>query len=108
MGSIVRFEISPGHDVLIETESADEGLVPAGRGDDGIVQAASRFAANLDGIRDAVAKAMETFEERLHPDEIRVSFGISLTAEAGAVIAKTSLAGALGMELTWHRSGKQE
>jgi hypothetical protein len=107
MGTLVRFEVSPGRNVLVETEVADEGLVPAAR-DDGIVQAASRFSENLESIRDAVAKAMESLADRLSPDEIRVSFGIRMTAEAGAVIAKTSLEGTLSMQLTWHRSGQHE
>jgi hypothetical protein len=108
MATLVRFEVSPGQDVLVETDSANEGLVPVARGHDGIVQAACRFSEHLDNIRDAVTEALATFEERLHPDEIRVCFGIRLTCEAGAVIAKTSLEGNLAMELAWHRSRKPE
>jgi hypothetical protein len=108
MSNLVRFEVSAGRNVLVETDSADEGLVPAGRGVDGIMQAANRFSDHLDTIREAVTQALETFEEGLHPDEIKVSFGVRMTAEAGAVIAKTSLEGNLGMELVWRRPGKQD
>lgn len=104
MADLIRFEVCPGRDVLVEADAVDEGLVPAGRGDDGIVTAAARFSDRLDVIRDAVTEALDTFKEGLKPDEITVSFGIRFTAEAGAVIARTSLEGTLGMEMKWQRT----
>jgi Trypsin-co-occurring domain 1 len=106
MDTLVRFEISAGHDVLVEVDSADEGLVPVGRGRDGIVHAAGCFSDRLDSIRDAVSQALTRLEGPLNPDKITVSFGIRFTAEAGAVIAKTSVEGNLGVEMVWQRAGE--
>ena len=108
MGTIVQFEVSPGHEVLVETDGIDEGWVPVDRGDDGIVRAAGRFTDHLDCIREAAAEALVTFQKQLNPDEIKLSFGIKITAEAGAVIARTALEGNLGLELVWRRSSVPE
>jgi hypothetical protein len=106
MADLVSFEVAPGRDVLIETDSLEEGLVPAGRGPDGIVTAAARFSDRLDVVRDAVTEAMRTLKEGLNPDEISVSFGITFAAQAGAVIARTSLEGTLGVRMVWHRQAE--
>ena len=106
MDTLIQFEVSPGRDVLVEVDSADEGLVPAGLGDDGIVHAVGRFSDRLDSIRDAVSDALKRLEGPLKPDKITVSFGIRFTGEAGAVIAKTSVQGNLGVEMVWQRAGE--
>lgn len=103
MSDLVRFRLSSGRDVLVEADSVDEGLVPAGLGDDGIVTATVRFSEHLDVIRDAVTEALTTLKEDLKPDDITVSFGIRFTAAAGAVIARASLEGTLGVEMSWHK-----
>jgi hypothetical protein len=103
MAELVRFEVTSGHDVLVETDDVDEGLVPVARGHDGIVEAGSAFSAHIGSIRDAVRDALKELRE-ISPDEVTVSFGIKFTAEAGAVIAKTSLEGTLGVEMVWHRA----
>jgi hypothetical protein len=108
VGTLVQFEVSPGHEVLVETDGIDEGWVPVDRGDDGIVRAAGRFTDHLDCIREAAAEALVTFQKQLNPDEIKLSFGIKITAEAGAVIARTALEGNLGLELVWRRSSVPE
>lgn len=104
MAELVRFEISPGRDVLVEADTDEDGLVPMGRGDDGIVQAAARFSDRLDTIRDAVAETLTALGKTVKPDEITISFGIKFSAEAGAVIAKTSVEGSLGVVMAWHKA----
>lgn len=108
MGTLVEFEVSPGHEVLVETDDIGEGWMPVDRGDDGIVRAAGRFTDHLDCIREAAAEALATFQKRLNPDEIKLSFGIKITAEAGAVIARSALEGNLGLELVWRRTPAPE
>jgi hypothetical protein len=104
MTELVRFKVAPGRDVLVETDDLDEGLVPVRRNyDDGIVEAGSVFTKHISSIRDAVRDALKELRE-IDPDEVTVSFGIKFTAEAGAVIAKTSVEGTLGVEMAWHRT----
>lgn len=103
MAELVRFEVAPGRDVLVETDEVDEGLVPVKRNYDGFVEAGSAFTEHISSIRDAVRDALKELRE-INPDEVTVSFGIKFTAEAGAVIAKTSVEGTLGVEMAWHRT----
>ena len=100
MSTLVQFEVSPGHEVLVEADFIEEGWIPVGRGSDGILRAAGQFTEHIDCIRDAAAQTLATFRNQLNPDEIKLSFGIKITAEAGAVIAKSRiLEGTLGMGL---------
>ncbi len=103
VGTLVQFEVSPDHQVLVETDETGEGWIPVDRGDDGIVRAAGRFTDHLDCIREAAAEALGTLQKRLDPDEIKLAFGVKITAEAGAVIARSALEGNLGVELVWRR-----
>lgn len=104
MAELVRFEVAPGRDVLVETDDVDAGLIPVKRNyDDGFVEAGSAFTEHISSIRDAVRDALKELR-KINPDEVTVSFGIKFTAEAGAVIAKTSVEGTLGVEMAWHRA----
>ena len=103
MAELVRFDVAPGRDVLVETDDVDEGLVPVTRGHDGFVDARSAFSAHIGSICDAVREALKELRE-INPDEVTVSFGIKFTAQAGAVIAKTSVEGTLAVEMAWHRA----
>ncbi len=103
MTDLVRFEIPDGGDVLIEAEDVDEGLIPVKRGQDGIFDTGMFFSDRLDSIQDAVKEALKKLR-MTNPDEIKVSFGIKFTAAAGAVIARTSVEGALGVEMSWRRT----
>ena len=108
MGDFVRFEVTAGRYVLVEAESSDDGWIPAGSGADGIARAAGRWTEHLDCIREAADQTLTAFRERLQPDEMKLSFGIKMTAEAGAVIARTAGEGHLDVELAWHRSPAPE
>jgi hypothetical protein len=105
VADLVRFEVSPGRGVLVETDDIDEGLVPVKRNYDGFIDAGSAFTEHIGSIRDAVRDALKELRE-INPDDVTVSFGIKFTAEAGAVIAKTSLEGTLSVEMAWHRAGE--
>jgi Trypsin-co-occurring domain 1 len=100
---LAEFEVSPGRDVLVEVDATADGFEPLGSIDDGIVRAAVGFSDRLDTIRDAVTETLTKLGEKLNPDEITVSFGIKFSAQAGAMIAKTSLEGNLGVQMVWHR-----
>jgi hypothetical protein len=104
---LAGFELSPGRDVLVEVDSTEDGFEPLGSIDDGIVRAAVGFSDRLDSIRDAVTETLTQLGEKLNPDEITVSFGIKFSAQAGAVIAKTSLEGNLGVQMVWHKAEVQ-
>jgi hypothetical protein len=90
MAELVRFSVAGDQSVLVEIPSPDGGLVPAGVKRNRIVEATSSFSEHLDAIRDAMEEALDKFRE-MNPEEAKISFGISFSAEAGAVIARTAL-----------------
>lgn len=52
---------------------------------------------------------MANFREmEVRPDEVQVEFGVKLSAQAGAVIAKTGVEGHLKIKLTWTRDLRPE
>jgi hypothetical protein len=104
---LAGFEVSPGRDVLVEVDSTEDGFEPLGNLDDGILRAAAGFSDRLDTIRDAVTETLTKLGDKLNPDEITISFGIKFSAQAGAVIAKTSLEGNLGVQMVWHKAEAQ-
>jgi NTP-dependent ternary system trypsin peptidase co-occuring protein len=106
MAELVRFSVAGDRSVLVEIPSPDGGLVPAGGKRNRIVEATSSFSEHLDAIRDAMEEALDKFRE-MNPEEAKISFGISFSAEAGAVIARTALGANIEVELTWHRTDKK-
>jgi hypothetical protein len=61
------------------------------------------FEEHLNGVRDAAVAALDVFRQSMRPDEIKLSFGVKFTAQAGAVIARTAFEGNLAVELLWQR-----
>ncbi|MCE0445187.1 hypothetical protein LT493_09090 [Streptomyces tricolor] len=69
---------------------------------DGPAQAARTFEGALDGVRAAATAALRVFRDgSLRPDAVEIEFGVRLSAEAGAVIAKGSAEGHLLVKLSW-------
>lgn len=106
MTDLISFGVSGGRSVLVEMPVADDGLVPAGGRRNRIFDTGTSFSEHIDTIRDAMQEALRKFRES-NPDEVKISFGIKFTAEAGAVIASTSLEGNLGVEMTWRQAAKE-
>jgi NTP-dependent ternary system trypsin peptidase co-occuring protein len=95
-----------GHGPLVAEVDGRDAAYPSIRSSAGGVvrDAAGRFEDALEGVRAAAVTALETFrDDKLQPDEVGIEFGVKLNAEAGAVIAKTSLEGHLVVTLRWAR-----
>jgi hypothetical protein len=102
MGRLVRFELSDGGSVDVEVDEPVIGR--ASRASDALVAATRTFEDALGGVRRAAEVALREFRDAaLGPDQIELEFGVKLTAEAGAVIAKTGGEGQLTVRLTWGR-----
>lgn len=99
MSELIRFPLDAGS-VVVEVRDED-GFDRIAR--PGAIATASRsFLAALDEVRAAAQAALDVF--RTMPgdlDSIEMEFGVRLTAEAGAVIARTTVEGQLGVRLTW-------
>jgi hypothetical protein len=62
----------------------------------------------LSNIRSAATSALRVLRGSLDPDEVKLSFSVKMTVEAGAVIARTALEGNIGVEMLWRNDPSQQ
>lgn len=92
--------------VLVEADGDQPGARPVSRGGNSLVRAGQTLDEALVGIRAAAESALAVFRGgALRPDAVELEFGVKLTAEAGAVIAKTAVEGHLTVKLSWTPDG---
>jgi hypothetical protein len=97
---LLRFPTDHGT-VIVEVDASEPGFERVGQG--GVVADARRkLEASLEDVREAATAALHVFRVGPStPDAVEVEFGVRLTAEAGAVIAKTAVEGHFVVKLTW-------
>ncbi|MCD7439675.1 hypothetical protein K4B79_15740 [Streptomyces lincolnensis] len=101
MERLVEFETADGAVVSVEATEERTGSRLVSRGD-GTVQAARTFEGALEGVRAAASSALRVFRDSsLRPDGVEIEFGVKLSAETGAIIAKGTAEGHLVVKLTW-------
>ena len=108
MEDIVEFKTRDGAVIAVEAASEDGGSHLVARADDGVVRETRTFEGALDGVRAAAESALRVFRDgTLRPDAVEIEFGVKLSGEAGALIAKSSGEGHLTVKLSWSpgRSG---
>jgi hypothetical protein len=104
---VIEVPLDGGGSVLVEVapdELDRDGLVPAARGDALAVAAELSFEQALDRIRpaaDAMVGKLRSIATR--PDEITVTFGLRMSAKAGALIAASGAEANFTVALRWTR-----
>ncbi|GAB2998035.1 hypothetical protein GCM10023080_075000 [Streptomyces pseudoechinosporeus] len=102
MEGLVEFRTNDGVVITVEGIEDASGHQMVSRRDDGTVQATRTFEGALDGVRAAAESALQVFRDgSLRPDSVEIEFGVKLTAEAGALIAKSGAEGHLLLRLSW-------
>ncbi|MFF4396666.1 CU044_2847 family protein [Streptomyces sp. NPDC001480] len=102
MNKLVEFKTEDGAVVVVETAEAATGSRLVSRGDGPAAQTTRTFESALDGVRAAARSALRVFRDgTLRPDSVELEFGVKLSAEAGAVIAKGAAEGQLVVRLSW-------
>ncbi|WP_345621324.1 CU044_2847 family protein [Streptomyces ziwulingensis] len=101
MDGLLEFKTEDGAQVVVEAVDEETGARLVSRGD-GPAQAARTFEGALEGVRAAAESALRVFRDGvLRPDSVELEFGVRLSAEAGAVIAKGTAEGHLVVKLHW-------
>ncbi|MEV8548526.1 CU044_2847 family protein [Streptomyces glaucescens] len=101
MDGLVQYRTEEGALVVVEGVEDATGARLVARGD-GPAQATRTFEGALDGVRAAAESALRVFRDgTLRPDSVELEFGIKMTAEAGAVIAKGAAEGHILVRLSW-------
>jgi hypothetical protein len=101
MSELMRFHTSSGS-VVVEVDDNEPGFDLVDR-DSVITDTKRKVEAAFADVRDGAEAAIRAFRGgALNPDSVEVEFGLKLNAEAGAVIAKTSIEGHFQIRLTWN------
>ncbi|MGW3357424.1 CU044_2847 family protein [Streptomyces bungoensis] len=113
MSRLVEFTTEEGAVVVVETADAPAGgnrLVSRGEGPAAqTARTFTTFEGALDGVRAAAQSALRVFRDgSLRPDSVELEFGVKLSAEAGAVIAKGTAEGQLTVRLSWASAGTDQ
>ncbi|MFB7999238.1 CU044_2847 family protein [Streptomyces sp. NPDC056002] len=103
MDGLVEYETEDGAPVVFEaSDETGSGVRLVSRGGLPTAQAVGTFESALDGARSAAESALRVFREGpLKPDGVEIEFGVKMSAEAGAVIAKGTAEGHLVVKLSW-------
>lgn len=104
MNELARWQTENGA-VVVEIDSREPGFQSIKRSPGQVViDVKGQFEDALENVRNAALSALKKFrDEVLDPDKVEIDFGVKFSAEAGAVIAKTSGEGHLIVRLTWSR-----
>ena len=106
MKHLVEFPFEEGGSILVEVESdteEQEGVVPAGRGP---VQLTEKAGQSFEQALEKVQAIATGFKARLGalrepPNEVEVEFGLNMSVEGGAVVAKGGIGANFKVKLKW-------
>jgi len=102
MTEIIRVPLAAGGSILVEGTTGGGGPVMTGRLRDSIVDASTTLQGALGSIA-AAATAVLSEVRRAGPHTVEVEFGVAITAEIGAVVAKAASESHFTVTLTWGR-----
>jgi hypothetical protein len=101
---IVEFRMEGGGAIAVEVDDAvSGGVVRSARPGEVVAQAGESLEQALDRAMSAAQALIERLR-KASPDEMEVQFGLKLSGELGAVLAKTGAEGNFSVTLTWKRS----
>jgi hypothetical protein len=106
MPDLVQFDLDDaGHrSVMVLALDDEPGTQRAGRGLDAVRRASETLESALAHARDAADVALRQFQDlATRPDEVELEFGVILTAEAGAVLARSTAEAHLTVRLAWKK-----
>jgi len=105
MAELVGFRLGDGTaSVIVEVEDDEPGVRLAAGGRNGIPDASATFDAGFARVREAAARALTQLSTLPEPPStVELEFGVKLSAQAGAVIAKTGVDGHLKIKMIWER-----
>ncbi len=102
MAELVAIPLDNGGEIVVEMDHAQAGVVKAGRPGQIAGKAAQTLEASLESVT-PVAQSVLAKLRPARPHDITVESGLTLTAEAGAVITKAASGCHLKVTLRWAR-----
>jgi len=108
MAELAQFPLSGGGVVVVETDAADLASRRVMRGtsaETAIATANATFESALQTVRAAAEGILHQLRSLAEPpDEVAVEFGVKMSAETGAVIAKASTEANFKISLSWKKN----
>jgi hypothetical protein len=102
MTELIRWKLDDGGEVLVQGTPDGPEISPVSRSSALIETASTSLGTALASVRDAASEVLGQFRQMpVRPSRVEVEFGVQLTAQAGAVIAMTSIDGHLNVKLSW-------
>jgi Trypsin-co-occurring domain 1 len=105
MPDLVEFPVAGGGTVLVaatRSPSSDGALFRGGGPRDVVARSAETIQSAIAQLKPAAQALVDTFIELpRRPDDISVTFGIELSAEAGAIIASTAASANFSVTISW-------
>lgn len=106
MSRVLRFSLPDGDDVTVEVDDEAVGVARAGRAGEAVERATMTYDQAMAAVRRAAEATVRQFRQlSSRPDTVELEFGVKLTAEAGAIIARTEAEAHLTVRLTWAAQG---
>ncbi len=108
MKRLVEFPLEEGGSILVQVDEPETGgTIRAGR-DDVIEKAKDTLEDALNRVLPAAKSVVEKLQSMPRkPDEVEVTFGIQLSAQAGAFIASTGTDANFGITVRWTKPSKE-
>jgi Trypsin-co-occurring domain 1 len=106
MAELAQFPLSGGGVLVVETDSSDAARrVMRGAATEAIATAADTFEAALAKVRYAAEGILHQLTTLAQPpDEVEVEFGVKMSVETGAIIAKSAAEANFKINLTWKKT----
>jgi hypothetical protein len=103
MAEMVAFTIGDGEaQVFVDVADDEDGVQRVSRGGDAIRTATATFEAGFVHVRDAAAHAIAQLTALpQRPSTVELEFGVRISAQAGAVFARTGADGHLKVRMVW-------
>jgi hypothetical protein len=100
MAEVIRVPLESGGVLAVEVDAPEAGVVKAGRAGHLAAEAAQTLESAVAALVPGATALLDKFRAT-KPSEVSLSFGIKLTAEAGAVIARTAGECNFAVTLRW-------
>jgi hypothetical protein len=109
MSQLAQFPLKDGGVLVVEVDAPASSAGRVMRGstsEDALAQASDTFESALKMVRTAAEGILDQLRSLAQqPDEVAVEFGVKMSAESGAIIAKASGEANFKINLTWKKSG---
>ena len=108
MPRFAQFPLKNGGSLVVEVdadESPGSRVMRGSAAEAAVAQATNTFEAALENVRSAAEGILQQLRSLAQPpDEVAVEFGVKMSAESGAIIAKASGEANFKINLTWKKN----